>query len=102
MSVPGNITNPKVQAAYQSDLVERYQKLEKAADQTIQSFANLIDELGKLKKESAGTEVKEPLGKITNEVNNSSVYITQMLAEQMKLIHGTLNPEALVSSEESA
>jgi hypothetical protein len=99
VSVPGNLSNPKVQAAYQSDLTERYQKLEKAADQTIQSFANLIDELGKLKQDSAGTEVKEPLGKITNEVNNSSVYITKMLAEQMQLIHGTLNPAALASDE---
>lgn len=91
VSVPNSIASSRVQEA----LTERYQRLEKAADQTIQSFANLIDELSKLKKDSAGSNVKDQVAKLTGEMNNSSVYITKMLAEQMKLIHSTINPETL-------
>lgn len=94
-SVPINL---KVQVALQGDLVSRYEKLEKAADSITKSFATFVDELTKLKQASSLTDLKVPVNQIASEMNNNSIFLTKMLTEQLRSLHGIINPEGFIES----
>ena len=87
-------SNIKVQRAYSLDLENKYKKVEKKADETIKSFATLIDELSKLSELSSGTEAKETVTKLTGELNNSSVFFTRMISDELSKLRGVITPDA--------
>ena len=84
-------TSENIQRAYISDLNSSLPKLEKKASEAIKSFADLVDELNKVTKLSTGTPVKEQVSNLTANMNNTQVFFTKMLTEQLGLMHNIVN-----------
>lgn len=84
--------NAKIEQAFSVDLANKYKKVEKKASEAISSFANLVDELIKLKELSTGTNAKEPITKLASELNNSSVFFAKMISEELSKIHEVVTP----------
>lgn len=84
--------NSKIEQAFSVELEAKYKKVEKEASRAIGSFATLVDELIKLKELSKGTQAKEEITKLTSELNNSSVFFTKMITDELGKIHGIVNP----------
>lgn len=84
--------NPKIEQAFNVDLANKYKKVEKKASEAISSFANLVDELIKLKELSTGTNAKESITKLAGELNNSSVFFAKMISEELGKIHEVVTP----------
>lgn len=83
--------NPKIEQAFTLDLATKYKQVEKKASEAIGSFANLVEELIKLKELSKGTPAKESVTKLAGELNNSSVFFTKMISEELEKIHKIVN-----------
>lgn len=83
--------NPKIEQAFSTDLSLKYKQVEKRASDAIGSFASLVDELIKLKELSKGTPAKETVTKLAGELNNSSVFFTKMISEELQKIHQIVN-----------
>lgn len=90
----------KVEQVFSHELEAKYKKVEKEADKTISSFANLVDELIKLKELSTGTQVKEKITRLTSELNNTSVFFTKMISDELSALHGIINPNTSVEAAE--
>ena len=85
-------TNTKIEQAFNTDLASKYKNVEKKASEAIGSFAKLVDELIKLKELSTGTQAKQQITKLTTELNNSSVFFTKMISEELGSLHNIINP----------
>lgn len=81
----------QIQKSYISDLTSNLPKLEKKASEAIKSFAELVDELNKVSQLSNGTPVKDQLKDLTANMNNTQVFFTRMLAEQLGVMHNIVN-----------
>lgn len=95
-----DIINPKIQSAYKGDLEAGYTKVSKAAQEAVESFATLVDKISQLKKLSSGTETKDKVSQLANEMNNSQIFLTKMLTEQLQALHGVINPNAVIEGQE--
>lgn len=82
----------QVKQAYIQELTTNLPTLERKANEAIKSFADLVSELNKVSNLSNGTPVKEQVSKLTGELNNSSVFFTKMIAEELGKLHGIVNP----------
>ena len=102
MSIQETPVNPKIQDAFYKDLTTRYEQLEKVADKTIKSFADFVSELSKLKQASTGTDIRDPVTKLAGEMNNNTIFLTKMISEQLKSLHGIINPYGLIESGEDS
>ena len=91
------INNPaiddRLSEVINKDLEAKYKKVEKEADKTISSFANLVSELIKLKEISAGSQAKEQITKLTNELNNTSVFFARMISDELGVLYKVINPK---------
>ncbi len=85
-------SSPLVQKAFNTDIAKKYEQVEKKANQAIQSFAGLVNELSTLKQLSTGP-AKEQIGKLTGELNNSSVFFAKMLGDELGKLHNIVNTE---------
>ena len=83
--------NHKVQESYISDLTDKLPNLEKKASEAIKSFAALVDELNNVNKLSTGTPVKDQIKDLTANMNNTQVFFTRMLTEQLGVMHNIVN-----------
>lgn len=86
-------TSENIQRAYISDLTESLPKLERRASEAIKSFADLVAELNKVSKLSNGTPVKEQVSNLTANMNNTQVFFTKMLTEQLGLMHNIISSD---------
>ena len=84
-------TSDQIQKAYISDLTDNLPKLEKKASEAIKSFAELVSELNKVSKLSNGTPVKDQIKDLTANMNNTQVFFTKMLTEQLGVMHNIVN-----------
>lgn len=87
-------SNPQIQRSYISDLTSNLPKLEKKASEAIKSFAELVDELNKVNNLSNGTPVKEQIKDLAANMNNTQVFFTRMLTEQLGVMHNIVSGEA--------
>lgn len=94
------IINPKIQSAYEGDLKAGYNKVSNAAQKAVESFATLVDKIAQLKKLSSGTEAKDKVSQLANEMNNSQIFLTKMLTEQLQALHGVISPDAPIETPE--
>ena len=85
------ISQDQIQQSYISDLTSSLPKLEKRASEAIKSFAELVDELNKVNKLSTGTPVKDQIKDLTANMNNTQVFFTRMLTEQLGAMHNIVN-----------
>ena len=83
-----------IQKSYISDLTENLPKLEKKASEAIKSFAELVSELNKVSQLSNGTPVKDQIKDLTANMNNTQVFFTRMLTEQLGAMHNIVNGES--------
>ena len=81
----------QIQKSYISDLTSNLPKLEKKASEAIKSFAELVDELNKVNQLSSGTPVKDQMKDLTANMNNTQVFFTRMLTEQLGVMHNIVN-----------
>ena len=81
----------QIQKSYISDLTSNLPKLEKKASAAIESFAALVDELNKVNQLSNGTPVKDQMKDLTANMNNTQVFFTRMLTEQLGVMHNIVN-----------
>ena len=84
-------TSDQIQKAYISDLTDNLPKLEKKASEAIKSFAELVSELNKVSQLSNGTPVKDQIKDLTANMNNTQVFFTKMLTEQLGVMHNIVN-----------
>ena len=86
----------QINQAYISDLTGSLPKLEKRASEAIKSFADLVDELITVSQYAEGTPVKNQIKDLTANMNNTQVFFTKMLTEQLGVMHNIVNgnPEA--------
>lgn len=89
----------KIDQAFSADVAKKYKQVEKEASKVIGSFANLVEELIKLKELSSGTSAKDPITKLAGELNNSSVFFARMIGDELGKIHNIVNPDT--SGQES-
>ena len=80
-------SSEQIQKAYISDLTSSLPRLEKKASDAINSFAKLVDELRTVADKSAGTPVKDQIKDLTANMNNTQVFFTKMLTEQLGVMH---------------
>ena len=86
------INNEKIEKAFSTDVMKKYQQVEKEASKTIGSFARLVEELIQLKQLSTGTKEKEQITKLASELNNSSVFFAKMISSELTELHKIINP----------
>ncbi len=86
-------SNPQIQRSYISDLTNNLPKLEKKASEAIKSFAELVDELNKVNNLSNGTPVKDQIKDLAANMNNTQVFFTRMLTEQLGVMHNIVSGE---------
>ena len=84
-------SSDQIQQSYISDLTSNLPKLEKKASDAIKSFADLVDELNKVGKLADGTPVKAQIKDLTANMNNTQVFFTRMLTEQLGVMHNIVN-----------
>ena len=84
-------SSDQIQKSYISDLTSNLPKLEKKASDAIKSFAELVDELNKVGKLADGTPVKAQIKDLTANMNNTQVFFTRMLTEQLGVMHNIVN-----------
>lgn len=78
----------KVQQSFDADVAKRVGKVEGKANEAIQSFASLVEEINNLQKDSLGTTKKEEVNQLANDMNNSQVMLTRMLTANLEALHG--------------
>ncbi|MBI2996803.1 MAG: hypothetical protein HYY52_08895 [Candidatus Melainabacteria bacterium] len=91
--------NERVQGRFVNDVTNKLPVVERKASEAIESFARLVDELIKLKQLSTGTPAKEQITKLTSELNNSSVFFTKMISDEINKLHEIVSPD---KSQEAA
>ena len=84
-------SSEQIQKSYISDLTNNLPRLEKKASDAINSFADLVAELKKVSDLSAGTPVKDQIKDLTANMNNTQVFFTKMLTEQLGVMHNIVN-----------
>ena len=84
-------TSNQIQRSYISDLTDNLPKLEKKASAAIESFAALVDELNKVSQLSKGTPVNQQVKELSANMNNTQVFFTRMLTEQLGTMHTIVN-----------
>ncbi len=87
----GDVKTTRVQNAFDKALDTS--RLTKKANEAIDSFAKLVDEINNIQKNSIGTTKKGEVSTIANEMNNSSVMVTKMLAAQVQALHQIIYTE---------
>ena len=87
-------SSDQIQKSYISDLTSNLPKLEKKASDAIKSFAELVDELNKVGKLADGTPVKAQIKDLTANMNNTQVFFTRMLTEQLGVMHNLVNGDS--------
>ncbi len=92
-------TSPLIQKSFEVDVAKKYEQVEKKANQAIQSFANLVNELSTMKQLSTGTKAKEQIVRLTGELNNSSVFFAKMIGEELSKLHNIVNTEPSVEKQ---
>ena len=83
--------NQQIQQSYISDLTDKLPKLEKKASEAIKSFAALVDELNNVNKLSTGTPVRDQINAVTANMNNTQVFFTKMLLDQIGAMNNIVN-----------
>ena len=91
------MTTNNIEERYINSLVSNLPKLDDKASKVVKSFAEFIDELNKVNKLSNGTSIKEKITKLTGELNNSSVFFTQMISDELSKLHSIVNPDITTS-----
>jgi len=81
------ISSNQIQKSYISDFTDHVPQLEKKASEAIKSFAALVDELNKVNQLSNGTPMKEQIKDLAANMNNTQVFFTRMLTEQLGTMH---------------
>ena len=84
-------SSDQVQKSYISDLTNSLPRLEKKASDAINSFAALVQELKTVSDKSSGTPVKDQIKDLTANMNNTQVFFTKMLTEQLGVMHNIVN-----------
>ena len=84
----------KIQQSYISDLTSSLPKLEKKASEAIQSFAKLVEELNNVSQLSNGTPVNKQVKALSANMNNTQVFFTKMLTEQLGAMHNIVNGDS--------
>ncbi len=84
-------SSSQIQQSYISDLTDNLPKLEKKASKAIESFSELVAELNKVSQLSNGTPVKDQIKDLTANMNNTQVFFTRMLTEQLGVMHNIVN-----------
>ena len=85
--------NGKIQQAYDVAIEKRLTRLSDRANSAFKSFADLVEEINRLQNESTGTTVKKEVATLANDMNNSTVMMTKMLAAQLETLHKIVRPE---------
>ena len=85
------ILNTKIDQAYFDNFTDSLPSLNKKASDAIKSFAELVDELNKIGKLADGTPVKAQIKDLTANMNNTQVFFTRMLTEQLGVMHNIVN-----------
>lgn len=93
LNIENTAISGRIEQVFSQELEAKYKKVEKEADKTISSFAHLVDELIKLKELSTGTQAKEKITKLTSELNNTSVFFTKMISDELSALHNIINPD---------
>lgn len=96
LNIEDSTLNGRINETISKDLEAKYRKVEKEADKTISSFANLVSELIKLKELSTGSQAKEQITKLTNELNNTSVFFTKMISDELGTLYKVINPAVTI------
>ena len=88
----------QIQRSYVGDLTSSLPTLNKKANEAIKSFAELVIELNKVSQLSNGTPVKEQVKSLTANMNNTQVFFTKMLTEQLGAMHDIVsaNPSEII------
>ena len=92
-SFANTLGNTKIQQAYDVVVEKRFDKVNKKANDAIQTFAQLVDEINKLQTESKGTTVNKEVATLGTDMSNSMVMVTRMLTAQLEALHGIVKPE---------
>ena len=85
-----NINNDKIKEAYNASLENRITKVSKTAGSAVESFASLIDQINKLQNEAKGNKKVQ---EAANEMNNTMVMATRMLAAHLEVLNKVTTPE---------
>lgn len=103
MSFTNDIGNTKVLKAYNESYADRVGKVNKRANETIKSFADLVGEINRLQNDAAGTPKRKEVEAIANDLNNSNVMLTRMLAANIEALNGIIQEQnvAIESKEVS-
>ena len=81
------VTSNQIQKSYASDLVDSLPRLERKASEAISKFADLVAELNKVSQLSNGTPVNKQVKELSANINNTQVFFTKMLSEQLGIMH---------------
>ncbi len=84
-------SSDQIKQSYISDLTNSLPRLERRASEAIQSFSELVQELQKVSDLGAGTPVKDQIKDLTANMNNTQVFFTRMLTEQLGVMHNLVN-----------
>ncbi len=84
-------SSEQIQKSYISDLTSNLPKLEKKASEAIKSFAELVDELNKVSQLSNGTPVNKQVKELSANMNNTQVFFTKMLIDQLGTMNNIVN-----------
>ena len=88
------LSSDQIQHSYITDLTSNLPRLEKKASDAIKSFKELVDELNKVSQLSNGTPVKDQMKSLTANMNNTQVFFTKMLTEQLGTMHNIVNGDS--------
>ena len=87
------ISSEQIQRSYIGDLTESLPGLNKRATDAINSFARLVEDLQKVSELATGTPVKNQIKDLTANMNNTQVFFTRMLTEQLGVMHNIVSGE---------
>lgn len=91
-SSTGILSTDKVQKAIDLAVELRMGKVNQKANDAIKSFAELVEQITKLKNDSNGTTIKKDVAALATDMNNSSVMMTRMLTAQLQALHDIVRP----------
>lgn len=81
----------QIQRSYISDLTDSLPGLNRRATDAINSFAKLVEDLKKVSDLATGTPAKDQIKSLTANMNNTQVFFTKMLIDQLGAMNNIVN-----------
>ena len=83
--------NTKIEQSYINDFTNSLPRLNDKAAKAINSFKELVEDLQKISNLATGTPIKDQIKSLTANMNNTQVFFTQTLTEQLGVMHNIVN-----------